>query len=162
MKFMVHASVLFSCAAAVAGPAPAPANGQAVAIKPPDKPSTTTLDTSRPVCMYEVNRNNLPRIEDCRRRWEASREINIEGFNQSLFQYTRDLKRFDTRVQVAFQRRQISQEEYDDYHTQIADELSEATTMDGRYLQQYRGYVADYKRAITGLKRDLDQAVRTI
>ena len=92
---------------------------------------------------------DFPTLEGFRDELEEFRVVSVEGFNRAVKAHTRALKRADRDLERRSANGRCTAEEYEDFHTQIADEL--AKNQEDR-LEEYAGAIEAYKEKANRLR----------
>jgi hypothetical protein len=107
----------------------------------PTPPDIDALDQGFPHCKAASN----PELEACRSDLETYRVLRIEGFRRSADSYAQRLKTIDARVEKRHASVLISDDDFQDAHDYLAQEIHDSTYSDGKYLSAYAAEISKYK-----------------
>lgn len=128
------------------------ADAPAFTFQLPPAPNATAMTSAFKECDLKAG---LALLHQCISDLEAFRNFNLEQYNSDVQEYARHLKQLDRRLEAAHAKGRIADDDYQDDHENLVDELSAATLKSGRYLVPYYTYLIKYEADVRLVKTQI-------
>lgn len=107
----------------------------------PPQPDPTSMENAYPACDFKPP---LASLRHCASQLELFRQYDLESYNNRVRKYIVSLKSFDAVLEIERVDNKIDAAIYANLHSQVAQQLSDASDNNGDCLEPYRKYFQKY------------------